>query len=236
MNILKVKYFVLICFGFFFWIPNLKGQALEFGVGAGTWNYKGDLATHYNLSDTQPSAELFFKYNLHHFIALKAGFNYAWIGSKDANTPDPFQQKRNFQYAGDLYDLSGALEYNFFSFRNESRRKWSPYIFVGGGWHRFAIQEKNYQEQSIAKYQNQLVMPFGIGLKKIIHKQWNFNAEFRTIKTFGDIADSFEMPTTGNPSKFQRVNPKNEDYFYYLGISLSYVYQGIKCPLHPVVK
>lgn len=234
MNWFKAKLFVLVWACVLLVNTSVKAQALEFGVGAGTWNYKGDLATHYNFLDTRPSAELFFKYNLHHFIALKAGLNYAWIGSKDSNTPDPFYKKRNFQYAGNVYDLSGVIEYNFFSFRNEKRRKWSPYLFIGSGLNRFVIDEKNYQEQHNPKYQNQLVMPFGIGLKKIIHRKWNFNAEFRTIKTFGDISDGFEL--TGNPSKFQRVNPQNEDYFYYFGVSLSYVYQGIKCPLHPAVK
>lgn len=209
-------------------------QALEFGIGGGAFNYKGDLATHYNVLDTKPGGELFFKYNLHHFIALKAGVNYALIGSKDNNKPDPFQKKRNFQYAGEWYDFSGSVEYNFFSFRNEPRRKWSPYIFVGGGWNRFLIDERNYQEVQHAKYKNQFIMPFGIGLKKIIHNKWNLNAEFRTIKTFGDISDGFEMK--GKPSKFQRINPENQDFYYYLGISLSYVYQGIKCPLHPTVK
>lgn len=233
MSISKMKYFVAVCFFMLLGNLSLKAQALEFGVGAGAWNYRGDLAIHYNLLDTRPSGELFFKYNLHHFIALKAGLNYAWIGSKDSNTSDPFREIRNFQYSGNLYDLSGSIEYNFFSFRNEKRRKWSPYLFIGGGVHRWCIDERNNREQN-TEYQNQFVMPFGIGFKKVLHKKWNFNAEFRTIKTFGDISDSFEM--TGNPSKFQRVNPENEDYFYYLGISLSYVYQGIKCPLHPVVK
>ncbi len=227
------RHFCLLFFVFCCYTNANFAQALEFGFGGGAFNYKGDLAPNYNFRNIQPSGELFFKYNIHFFLSLKAGLNYAKFGAKDTNTSDAFQNIRNFDFSGNLYDLSGTIEYNFFNFRREARRKWSPFIFLGIGGERFQIKRQNNQEVKREQV-NQIVMPFGIGFKKKLTKTWNFNAEFRTIKTFGDKSDGFEL--IGNPSKFLRVNAQNEDFFYYLGVSLSYVYQGIKCPRHPAVR
>jgi hypothetical protein len=53
--------------------------------------------------------------------------------------------------------------------------------------------------------------------------------EFGARKMFTDTLDGIEY--NPNDSKFRQTNPENMDMYFYSGITISYLFQGIRCPV-----
>ena len=102
----------------------------------------------------------------------------------------------------------------------------SPFVFVGAG---AAIIDVNGNYRNDTAKGIQLSIPFGIGLKYAMAYNWNLGFEFGTRKTFTDTIDS--MVNEENLGKFQRQNSNNKDFYHFVGISLSYTFEGVLCPI-----
>ncbi len=205
-------------------------QKIEIGAGIGGINYKGDLAPNFQPLNIKPAGEIFFKYNLYSFLNFKIGAMMGKIGAADSMANDPFLKQRNLYFSGDMKEISGRVEYNFFNFRPKSIRrrfeKWCPFLFVGVAAANYKVKN-NYSDQSYSS--TQVVIPFGIGVKHFLNPSWNLNIEFGARKMFTDTLDGIEYDE--NAPKFYQTNPANNDMYFYTGISISYLFQGVKCPI-----
>lgn len=205
-------------------------QKKELGFGLGGINYKGDLAPNFQPLNIKPAGEVFFKYNPYSFISLKVGFLMGKVGAADSMSRDPFLKARNFHFSGEVNEFSGRVEYNFFNFRPKNIRrrfeKWCPFLFAGVAASQYKVTN-NISDESYKS--TQFVIPFGIGVKHYLHPSWNLTMEFGARKMFTDTLDGIVYDA--NVPKFAQTNPENMDMYFYTGISISYLFQGVRCPV-----
>jgi hypothetical protein len=233
-----VKYRIVnrlsICILGFLWLAFLQfdgfAQKKELGFGLGGINYKGDLAPNFQPLNIKPAGEVFFKYNPYSFVSLKLGFVMGRVGAADSMSQDPFQKVRNFHFSGDMKEISGRVEYNFFNFRPKNYRrrfeKWCPFLFAGLAASNYKVKN-NFSDESYSS--TQIVVPFGIGVKHFLNPSWNLTMEFGARKMFTDTLDG--IISDANLPKFSQTNPENKDMYFYTGISISYLFQGVRCPV-----
>ena len=87
-----------------------------------------------------------------------------------------------------------------------------------------------------------LNIPFGLGFKYLINKQFSLAIEFEIKKTFYDKIDYLTGAITkdidnitglefnNSQKNFQYGSGNNNDFYYFTGISLSYIFYKIPCP------
>ncbi len=75
----------------------------------------------------------------------------------------------------------------------------------------------------------QPVLPMGGGVKFLLSKRFTLAGELGARKTFFDYLDGI---SDGDQSikNYQYGNPNDKDWYFYTGISLTYVLYKIPCP------
>jgi len=101
------------------------------------------------------------------------------------------------------------------------------YVFGG-----FGLSAYSAKSESSTYSRIQPVIPFGLGLKYRLNKQWNLEFEFGARKTFFDHLD--KVSSVVNPNK---LNPKygnelDNDWYYFTGVSISYTFYSVPCPFN----
>lgn len=221
---------------FVFWgLMPAKGQKHEIGLGIGVLNYSGDISRIPNIGMSRPAINGFYRLNLSSAVSLRAGLLFGKIAGKEAHkNTDPIAKVRQGAFEGNLNQLALNFEYNFFNYQyrgNRGDRKITPYFTAGLSIFNFEHTKVNTTENIDARYAFQFAIPFGLGLKYRIKSRWNFNAEFIANKTFTDYLDGVSDSPVGNTASPKYLsNPLATDWFYYLGVSLSYTFYKINCP------
>jgi len=167
---------------------------------------------------TRPALNLGLRYKILDKLSTKVGLTYGRLRGDDATTEEIHRQNRNLNFYADIYELSGQLEYSLIrekiGHRYNLRRvrglkglKLNTYIFagIGGFWFSpygedsqtgewVALQPLGTEGQGMVdsreKYSRiQLAIPFGIGIKYGIDREWSIGLEFGARKTFTDYLD-----------------------------------------------
>ena len=197
---------------------------MEFGGGIGFTNYSGDLVRGFSFSTTSIAGTANYRLNFSEIVSLRLS---ATIGSiKGSETPiDAFAQQRNHSFSNSILELSSVFEYHFFDYKSEKARvNWSPYIFGGIGF----ISVRDLPANSnVGKIQP--VLPVGLGVKHLIARKYSFGFEAGARKTFFDEIDGI---SDGDQTikDYQYGNPKDDDWYFYTGISFSIILFDIPCP------
>ncbi len=201
-------------------------QHLEIGGGAGVGLYKGDVLPNIDPRYSRPAGQLFVRHTPGKAVSFKYGLLIGGIaGSDEKRTNDPLAQARKHTFGSRLQELSAAMEYNFLDYRSDSKRMpLSPYLFGGIAVFHFDPQENKKPTYALSG----INIPFGIGLKYVLYKNWNLNLEFGARKTFTDFLD--DLSGTDIKQPLQNGNPKDKDMYLYTGISISYTFYKIHCP------
>lgn len=226
INIRWTKTGICLFFYSILLIYSVQAQHLELGAGVGATLYKGDI-----LNNIDPRyAKLGGQFFVRHTPGKAVSFKYAVLagsiyGSDKKKTNDPFAQARNRTFHSDIQELSVTMEYNFLDYRSDVKRMpLSPYLFGGLALFRFDPAENKKPTYSLSS----ISIPFGVGLKYVLYKNWNLNIEFGARKTFTDYLDNLSGTDITQP--LQNGNPKNKDMYLYTGISVSYTFYKIHCP------
>ena len=95
-------------------------------------------------------------------------------------------------------------------------------IFGSGPDTKSNAQPEEFDSQGIT-----FAIPFGVGVKFILGRNWNLGTEFVARKTFTDYLDGISKGNMGGKST---GNPLDDDWYYYTGISISYTIYGVNCP------
>jgi hypothetical protein len=203
----------------------LFAQNKEIGAGIGTMNYVGDLP--YKVSWHQPAATVFYRNNLSPATSVKYSATFGRIkGNVEDSNALAIKQNVTNEDVGFTYIGEGSVvfEYNFLDYsKQKGDFNFTPYLFGGAGFFYMA----NDSEASNL----QAVIPFGIGVKQMIGKQWNLGVEAGLRKTFTDRLDSYNPQYTGaNLPKDYYGNDYNKDYYYFIGFNLSYTFYDVLCP------
>ena len=167
-------------------------------------------------SMTRPSAALGMRYKFNSRFALKGGFYYQLVSGNDKTTKEPFRSNRNLSFRSSIYELSIQSElyltreqtghrYKIKNAKGMKSYDFQAYVFVGFGGFFFNPQAKyngswvNLRPLSTEgegmpggpkKYSRfSVCIPYGLGVKEAINRDWCIGLEIGMRKTFTDYID-----------------------------------------------
>ena len=199
-------------------------QKTELGVGIGGFNYAGDLARGYHFSYVRPGVMLFYKRNLNNIVSVRFSATGGLVSGSDDQPLDAFAQQRQASFSSGIIEGAATLEYNFLDFKaGNSLNRWSPYVFFGVGI--FGVFGGENQQGSHV----QPALPFGLGIKYPLNSKFIINVEAGLRKTFYDYLDGVSDGDIANKN-YQYGNKYDDDWYNFVGVSLSYTLWKIPCP------
>lgn len=127
----------LLCM--FLAMANIVGQkGHELGGWVGGSIYYGDLNPSVNLQSPGPALGIIYKKNYNSRLSLRGGLSYANISGDDARSSNNFQRNRNLSFTSSIWDLSGAVEFNFFELIHaEIEHHFTPFVMLGASVFRY---------------------------------------------------------------------------------------------------
>lgn len=170
----------------------------------------------FEFSATRPSAQLGIRYKFAKRFAVKGGFYYQLLNGNDNLTKEPYRHNRNLSFRSNILELSAQAEFYITKEQQGHRYKiknakgiknydFQAYLFLGVGGFYYNPQTKyhgnwvNLQPLSTEgeglpggakKYSRVSVcIPYGIGAKYSINKDWSVGLEAGIRKTFTDYID-----------------------------------------------
>lgn len=206
-------------------------QKVEIGAGVGTMLYKGDISPSFNPIFSQFGGQFFFRYNLSNSVTFRAGALLGSISADDTKVDDPFNQARGYSFRTRIDELNLLTEYNFFNYKyNRYHKDWSPYVFGGVGFMKFSPKTDPAPSQALAPYNtNQVVFPYGAGIKYHLKGPWNLNLEFGSRYTLTDYLDNYGKDNPG-ATKLEQSDYTRNDIYYFVSVGLTYKFMRIVCP------
>ncbi|CAN5489478.1 hypothetical protein BH10BAC1_BH10BAC1_13410 [soil metagenome] len=165
---------------------------------------------------TRPSAQVAIRYKFNNRFAVKGGLYYQLLNGSDKLTKEPYRNNRNLSFRSNVFELSGQLEFFITKEQQGARYKiknakgtknydFQAYLFLGAGGFFYNPQAKyhgnwvNLQplgtegQGSVGgpkKYSRvSFCIPYGIGVKEAITKEWSIGVEIGMRKTFTDYID-----------------------------------------------
>ncbi|MBK6267030.1 outer membrane beta-barrel protein [Marivirga sp. S37H4] len=228
----------LYCFPFLvllFLLTNssVYGQSKEIGGGIASFNYTGDLIRTYDITNQTLGAHFFYVKNYERGWSGKIALAGGMIKGSDKRPIDPMAEVRSAGFKDFITEVSAQMNYDFLDYRSEKALvKFTPYLTVGVGFLLLNRADKNAEYSDV-----QLMIPFGGGIKYSINPLWSVNFEFSARKLFYDYIDNIseQEVTDKRNSDFQFGNWEDNDWYYFAGLSVSYTFWNINCPI-PLAK
>ncbi|MEQ9441671.1 MAG: DUF6089 family protein [Cyclobacteriaceae bacterium] len=204
----------------------LLAQKNEIGVGLGGTNYTGDVVRAFSLRNTRPAGILLYRRNFNDYLSLRGNLLVGGLHGADTPPFDALAQQRDTAFSIPVIELSALMEYHFLDYkRNINLLRWSPYFFLGAGVAFFGPHEEQTQSYS----RTQPIIPLGIGFKYILNREFTLSLEAGARKTFSDYIDN--ISDSDSPLKnYEYGNRYDKDWYYFIGVSLSYTFWTIPCP------
>jgi hypothetical protein len=191
-------------------------------------NYNGDLNRGYQTENIGLGVTIFHRMNFSEIVSIKYAGTFGKISGTDQQAFDALGLARNRSFSRSLVEASLVFEYNFLDFKNEkSQVRWSPYLFGGLGFTRL-FGDRNGDYSMV-----QTVLPFGIGYKQLLGKQFAIGLELGLRRTFFDELD-YVSAGDYEIKDFQYGNPENKDWYSFAGFTVSYILYRIPCPFRYV--
>ena len=232
MNKVNFKIFsLLVALGFLTFASknSCLGQSYEVGGGLGTSVYSGDMIRKIDPGQAGLQGTLFGKRNFDNVWSLRVGVSVAELMAKDTLRPiDPVALNRDWTFDSRVTEFSALMEFNFLDYvNNYSEFRYSPYAFFGLGYILFkGVDDKN---------KSTFVIPFGGGVKYLLSDQLTLGIELGFRPTTSDELDKLvsTLPAAGTLPSVAKIdgfgNPHTKDWYYTLGLTLSYTITKAKC-------
>ena len=204
------------------------GQNSEIGLEFGSYNYLGDIVRKYDFGNQTFGAQFFLRKHVNEGLSCRISVGTGSVKGTDNLAFDVFSANRQASFEGDVINSDFLFEYHFLDYRDpRSDIKWTPYVLAGIGIYQF-----KGTDQDFTRYNTGLKtrIPVGIGLKFKIDKRWIFGISASAIATGSDEIDNVFEATSGSKN-FQAGNPHDNDWMFFTGISFSYTFYRIVCPV-----
>ena len=172
----------------------------------------------FEFSMTRPAVSIGMRYKILEKLSTKGALSYGILRGDDNTTEEIYRHNRNLNFYAHLIEFSGQVEYSLIrekiGHRYNLRRvrglkgfKLNTYVFVGvaGFWFNpygkhpqteewIALQPLGTEGQGMVgsreRYSRiQVAIPFGIGFKYGLNREWSIGVEFGARKTFTDYID-----------------------------------------------
>lgn len=187
---------------------------MEIGFGGGVLNYTGDLAPKISYKNMAPGIQAFYRHNHKKEVSVfRINVLFGQIkGSNQLIIPNVAVFDSSFSRTA--LELAAIYEYNFFNYRDIKETFFmSPYLFGGIATSVFFGSENNAI----------ISIPFGVGIKYKLTRNWNLGLEYGARKTFYDRIDMIN-----EDNLLSRSTPS--DWYYFLGLNISYTFYQQRCP------
>lgn len=195
---------------------NLYGQkGWEAGMWAGVSNYFGDLNTRYDLTRPGLALGVIGKRNFNERVSLRGSLNYGHISGDDAGSSNNWERNRNLSFSNNLFDFSGAVEFNFFPYIHGSTDAYfTPYVVAGFNvtrhspnaelnGERFGLRDLGTEGQLESGGTYGLItggLLFGAGWKWDVSQTWSLNVELCYKRQATDYLDDVSTVYPSNGS------------------------------------
>ncbi|MEX2512113.1 MAG: DUF6089 family protein [Cyclobacteriaceae bacterium] len=251
MNITKLYTIILtmtLGTGLGFFNTDSQAQQYEIGLGLGGASYTGDIIRRIDPTQVGIQGTLFGRRNFDNAWSLRAGLSAARLNATDSLRPiDPVALSRNAHFNGTLLEAAAIMEFHFLDYlSHQSPTRLSPFGYLGLGYAMFFGNGQAYEGDPFAgRYNvNTALIPFGLGIKYKLKDRLFLSLEGGIKATFSDNLDKISNdptylprfkndPDTGNqvldPSSLNYGNPYDRDWYYFLGLTLSYSFHQVKC-------
>ncbi|MES2559160.1 MAG: DUF6089 family protein [Bacteroidota bacterium] len=197
----------------FLHITLLSAQRIEVGVALGAANYVGDLARTMVMTETKPAFGIFGRYALSSSFAFKGEITFTQLSGSDQNYG--FNTVRNLNFRSDITEYSGVLEFNFNKYGlSVLDKKFTSYVFIGVAMFEFK-PEALYQDawydlrplrtEGKTYGSTSYAIPFGMGIKCHLARNFSLEANFGFRKTFTDYLDDVSGTYIDNYEQNQRM-------------------------------
>lgn len=230
-----MKKLLLVIFGLLFSLS--YGQKHELGIFLGGANVIGDIGRD-NYINPLPQTHgtrkastripiaigALYRLNINPYMGFRLSATFAQAVGIDANAPEDYKKKRDYQFKNNIAEGALLFEYNFFDINDEYGRKYSPYIFGGVAAYMYDNLKYNV-DHSFLRDENGVItdppqmvteiatkkqkktgftMPFGAGFKFRYRRNFMVSAEvgFRYTKTDNldfSFADPKDFTFTAEP-------------------------------------
>lgn len=196
----------------------------EIGGMLGGAFYMGDANQTQVFKNTNPAAELTFRYVVNFRIALKANLAYARLSGSTAGLENVFPNNAQASFDRNVFDLGGQVEFNFFPYSDMYKylntKRISPYIAGGFG---IAAAPGN-GEMFFSPY-----LSLGTGVKYKLKSRINIGMEWSIRKLFSDRLDvNGKNDLLDSPYGIESGWFKNKDWYSMLMIGFTYDF-GQRC-------
>lgn len=220
-----IKKTLLFCILSFTSVIGCIAQRTEVGFGLGVNSYSGDLYRGYNPLKQNIAVQGYYRVNYDKDVSFRFGLLYGGVSGDDTRAFDALGEARFSSFKRNFVEGSAILEFHFLDYKHpKSTIKWSPYLFGGVGVTKYFNLRTNDDFSSF-----QPILPFGAGVKYLASKQFILGLEFGARKTFFDQLDGISDNELFNKTSFQFGNPADNDWYYHVGVTISYVIHKINC-------
>ncbi len=218
----------------------LYGQVYEAGVYGGMSAYRGDLNQEKLFNQVHPTGGLMIRYNQNQHVSARLNTGYTILRGNDLRGDNPYiifpGGRREYSFETTLLELSLQAEVNFLPFTaGDTDTRFTPYIFGGGGGIYFDPEV----------YQNNLTPTAGY----LDPARGNNKEKFAAIGLVGfgfklnvirdivvDASWGFRFSNTDYLDEVSlRGNPKDNDYYSILSLTVTYKFldrSRPECPMH----
>ncbi len=184
-----------------------SAQYHEIGVMGAQAHYIGDINPSNHIpAEFFPGGGLIYRYNFNDRIAFKASVLYGRMYAADEDSDSEWQQNRNLHFRSDIFEISTQIEINFLTYEiGDPKRPSTPYLFAGLSIFRhnpqaefsnrwLDLQPLGTEGQGIEGYEDrynltQISIPFGVGFKFNIWRNFGGAVEWGMRRTFTDYLD-----------------------------------------------
>ena len=213
-------------------LAQINVPKFQFGIGAGTFIYQGDLTPTAvgSYKTLKPIINLFATKFFSPSFSVRGNLAFGGLKGDDAkyNSPE-YRQQRNFNFRTPVAEVSGLAEWNILG-RNYASRGLAPYLFGGIGYSFLKIKrdwsnlntayfgpESEFMTRLSTDAQHSLpkgllVFPVGIGARYYLSDKIGINAETSYRFTSTDYLDGFS----------RSANASKNDYYYSNTIGVVY--------------
>jgi hypothetical protein len=249
----------------------VQAQKNEFGLEGGAAGYLGDINKNELFSFSGSSFRFFYRYNKNNRISYSLGYSTGTIRASDSKYGTSENQiERNLDFTSQINEISGLMEINYFPYvSGNMSKKFTPYLFYGITLFQFSstteLDGVEYKLRSVGTEGQGLAggekayapfgiaIPFGLGTRLRLGKQYNLNTSFGYRFTSSDYIDDIggdypdlnqlqeekgefagtlsDRSTDGFDKSFtQRGDDTNLDKYFFLTIGISYTINPYRCP------
>lgn len=227
-----IKNIITICALTF--CSHIYAQINELGVSVGATNFIGDIGATAFVAPKDLSYGIMYRWNRSPRHSWRASYQYLKLSGKDASSDMGYRQIRNLKFDNQVHEASLGIEFNFFEF--DLHNEWfsiTPYVFAGVAG--IAYNEKYFDEYKVAHKIDDgfaLAIPASLGLKAQVDKRFVISAEVGFRYALTDNLDG-NHPTASSYEKNQFGNTRNNDWYMYSGITLTYTFGKNPCYCTP---